>query len=443
MAKDDFFGKIGDFLNKSTQSLKDRLTMDVTDLIRAIDQNSPEEVERALNAGVDPNALDGADRLPLAMAIDRNNERIVRLLLDAGAKVSPLDSNGESPLFKAVSWENEAIVELLLAAGADIHQANRNQQTPLGEAQQKGYAKIKQLLEEFYDEARNQQVKADRAKHEALKEKARRIQKERAEEERQHQEAEMAEQLAAEKAAKARTEKAVLKKYRFDQDNWLDVCTNAIRQKDELGAKVLLEKALEQQQLDADQRVRLLLEAIRSELSVAIHLLLEAGVDALAVVKGEDHSPLSLAVSKNAYRLVEVLLAQNAEKARAFLNEPEQMISLQFVAYKDPRMLDILMTAGADPFFGGKEVPAPVVKAVEKASIGILPVLARHRVDLNRLINEKTLLEWAIHFDKPDWVVGLIAEGVDLDLRNANGQTPLELAQALGERAAIVEALSN
>ena len=49
MSKEDLFGKIGDFINKSTQSLKDRLTLDVTDLIRGIDDNNPEEVERALS----------------------------------------------------------------------------------------------------------------------------------------------------------------------------------------------------------------------------------------------------------------------------------------------------------------------------------------------------------------------------------------------------------
>lgn len=443
MAKEDLFGKIGDFLNKSTQSLKDRLTLDVTDLIRAIDKNEQEEVARALNAGVDPNALDGANRLALAMAVDNNSEAIVKLLLDAGAKVSLVDEYGVSPLLKAVGWENKAIVRLLLDAGADIHQPDKTGRTPIMEASDKGYETIRALLEEYHDEGRAKQVKADRAKHEAMKEKARQVKVERLAEEQEREAAALAKKKAAEEKAKARTQKAVKRKYKVTDENTYSAIIEAIRAKDELGAKILLEEALAGDRLDLTQRGRCLLEGIRVESSVVIHELLETEVDALSILDREDHSPLSLAVSKSAYKLVAVLLERNKAVAKDMLNNPDQLITLQFVAYKDPRMLDVLIAAGADPFFGGKEVPAPVIKAIEKGSIGILPVLARHQVDLNRVIEGRQLLEWAIHFNKPDWVIGLVSEGVEIDVPNAEGQLPVELAETLGDREAIVDILRD
>ena len=54
MAKDDLFDRFGNFVKKGTQHIKDRWTLDITDLIRAVSKNDTEEVARALNAGVDP-----------------------------------------------------------------------------------------------------------------------------------------------------------------------------------------------------------------------------------------------------------------------------------------------------------------------------------------------------------------------------------------------------
>ncbi|MEM9824828.1 MAG: ankyrin repeat domain-containing protein [Bacteroidota bacterium] len=441
MAKDDLFGKIGDFLNKSTQSIKDRLTMDVTDLIRAINKNDLEDIERALNAGVDPNAMDGANRLALHLAVDNNNVAVVSLLLKSGAKVSLLDESGATPLYKAVSWENKAIVQLLLEAGAEIHQKNLDGRTPLEEAREKGYTEIEDSLIHFHQQERNKQVKEDRARHEALKEKAKQVQQERIEEEQKRQAAAKAKEERAARRAKEKLEKSVIRKYKVTEENQYASLLQAIRQNDVEAIEVLIEKSLGENRLSDQQKGQVLLEAIRQENSALVHQVLDAGADALSIVEGEDHSPLSLAVSKNAYKLVAHLLKQNEARASDLLNNPEQVISLQFVAYKDPKMLDILMSAGANPFLGGKEMPAPVVRAINKASIAILPVLARHKVDLNQQVEGKSLLEWAIHYNRLNWVVGLIAEGVETEQANNEGKTPIEIAEELGDRAAIIGAL--
>ena len=107
------------------------------------------------------------------------------------------------------------------------------------------------------------------------------------------------------------------------------------------------------------------------------------------------------------------------------LNDREAELSPQFIAYKDPKMLDLLLGAGADPFFGGTDAPSPIVKAVEKASLAVLPVFIKHKVDLDALTDGKTPLEWAIHFKRKNWLIGLLDEGVNPDLPDIQGFTPL------------------
>jgi len=110
------------------------------------------------------------------------------------------------------------------------------------------------------------------------------------------------------------------------------------------------------------------------------------------------------------------------------LNNPDQMLSGQFLAYKDPKMLNLLLEAGADPFFGGKSGSSPVVKAIEKASVATLPVLVKNKVNLDTMTEGKTAIEWAIHFNREDWVNGLVEEEVDFDTAAEDGKTPLMMA---------------
>jgi len=139
-------------------------------------------------------------------------------------------------------------------------------------------------------------------------------------------------------------------------------------------------------------------------------------------------------------------------------------------------MFDLLLRAGADPYFGGVDMPSPIVKAVEKASLGILPVLVRNKVDLNQDADSLSLLEWAIKYQRIDWVNGLIDEGAEINalgedgktalmhaveqnstqvvnllleadanvsIKSKNGKTALEMAEEMGDREEIVLLLNN
>jgi ankyrin repeat protein len=150
---------------------------------------------------------------------------------------------------------------------------------------------------------------------------------------------------------------------------------------------------------------------------------------------------LTKAVSLNRYDLVDFILKKYPENIAEILNFEEQTLSSQFLAYKDAKMMDLLVGAGADPFFGGQDIPSPIVKAIEKASIAILPVLAKHKVDLNQKVDGKTPLEWAVFYSRTDWVNGLLEEEADPRLKNEDGQNALEYAQFLGEREEIKKIL--
>ncbi|MEM9919842.1 MAG: ankyrin repeat domain-containing protein [Bacteroidota bacterium] len=413
MAKDDLFYQLGDFISKRSRSLRDRLTLDVTDLLRAVDENDSSEVSRALNAGVNPNKDDGIGRIALPIAVDNNNVKIVALLLAAKTNPNLAGRDGQTALFKAVSWENTQIIELLLKAGADIHQPIKNGITPYEEARRKGYVAILKLLDQHYEQTRSHQVDQDKAKHEAMKAKAQKRLEAQAEEARQEEAAQKAKQL-----------KEVKKRYELSDDNFLAALIRATREGAIADVQLLLKKVDQLNQIDPKSESTPLMAAILNKQTDITRLLIESGADCFQLVPKYHHSPLSYAVGQSYYKLVQLMLEKSKDAAKS-LNADDQLLSPQFLAYKDPRMFHLLLEAGADPFFGGQEAPPPVIKAIEKASVAVLPVLKRHKVDLNRMAKGHTLLEWAIEFERQDWLIGLLKEGADMDIRDGDGQTAL------------------
>ncbi len=428
MANDDLLGQLGDFLSKGSQSIRDRLTLDVTDLLRAVDKNDPDEVERALRARVDPNATDGIRRRALPIATDNNHLLIVQLLLIAGADPNLTDPYGDTPLFKAVYWENEEIIQALLGADADINQPTANGNSPLQEAQKMGYKEIVDLLQNFHAKKRETQINKDLATHQELKNKAAAARKAREEKAAQLEMEKQQAAAAKEQLQQAEVEQEMAQKYTIEEGNYPKALIEAIRQGDTEGAQFLLEKTSAIDAYVAEYRNTPLFAAIENKNTILTQSLIEKGADTLSLNAEKQHSPLSLAVSLNAYKLVRLILDRNPELSAQSLNNPEHLLSSQFVAYKDAKMLNLLLRGGADPFFGGKHGSAPVVKAIEKGSLGVLPVLVGNEVDLNYRYQGKSLLEWAIEYNRIDWVGALLDEEVDPDQQDENGRTALMYA---------------
>ncbi len=439
MARDDFFEKLGDFLDKSRQTIKDRLTLDVTDLLRAIDQQDPDEVRRALRAGVNPNNRDGLNRLALTMAVDSNIAEIVQLLLDAKADPNLKDQNGDTALYKAVYWENEAIIEMLLEAGADIHLASSKGVSPFEEAKNNTNNNLEDLLQSYQDEARNRQRQADKAKHEEMKAKAAKAREKR--EIKAKKEAERAEKRKAKMAE--REAKKIEKLYDAEGTDYLRALLKAMNSKDSDAVKLFIGKVENIDEFDVFFNNTPLMMAIQMQSDKLAKFIIEKGADPINYIPRLRHSPLTKAVSLNRYDLVDFILKKYPDTIADILNFDEQTLSPQFLAYKDARMMDLLVGAGANPFFGGQDIPSPVVKAIEKASIAILPVLAKHKIDLNQKVDGKTPLEWAIFYNRTDWVNGLLEEDADPRLKNGDDQNALEYAKSLGERAEIISMIEQ
>ena len=436
MARDEFFEKLGDFLDKSRRNIKDRLTLDITDLLRAIDQHDPDEVRRALRAGVNPNNRDGLNRLALTMAADSNIAEIVQLLLQAKADPNAKDPNGDTALYKAVYWENEAIIEMLLEAGADPHLATKSGITPYEEAKNNTNNNLEDLLQSFQDEVRNRQRDEDRAKHEAMKAKAA-----KAREKREQKAKKEAEREARRKQRLAEREAKKIEKLYDAKTDYLRALLKAINSKDSDAVKVFVEKIENINGYDVFFNTTPLMMAIHMQSDKLAKFLIKKGADPINYIPKLRHSPLTKAVSLNRYELVEFILNKYPENIAEILNFEEQTLSSQFLAYKDAKMMDLLVGAGANPFFGGQDIPSPIVKAIEKASIAILPVLAKHKVDLNQKVDGKRPLEWAVFYSRTDWVNGLLEEEADPRLKNEEGQNALEYAQFLGEREEIKKIL--
>ncbi|MEL6866678.1 MAG: ankyrin repeat domain-containing protein [Bacteroidota bacterium] len=418
MAKEDLFGKLGDFINRGTQSIRDRLTLDVTDLLRAIDDNNIPEVERALNAAVDPNKTDGLGQIPLILACNTNNDAIAARLLKAGANPNVRGRDGQTPLYKAIGWENPALIRRLLEAGADIHLPNDSGLSPYEEAKNKGYTNLLALMDQYHSAARQKQRVADRKRHEAQRAKAEKVRQRKAEAEERQQ-----------KREERSKERSIRRKYKIKEDSDpLYAVIQAIRENDEAAALFLLDKVADINSVEATSGLTPLMAAIQEKNNALCAWLLEREADVFVYVAAAKHSALTYGIVQQYYALVETMLDQPVETLSQALNDPKQLLSPQFLAYKDPRMLDLLLKAGANPYFGGQVGSNPVVKAIEKASVAILPVLVRHSIDLNQVLDGKTLLGWAIHFQREDWLVGLLKENVDSDTVNAQAQTPLMLA---------------
>ncbi|HFC01339.1 MAG TPA: hypothetical protein ENJ53_11085 [Phaeodactylibacter sp.] len=408
---EDFFKKTGQFLKKGSQYISDKFTLEIHDLITAVSKDDVELVARCIYAGIDPNLQDGINRRALPIAIDNNNTDIIEILLEGKANPNLPGKDGESAIYKAVSWNNSEYVLLLMNAGADIYKKDPSGVSPIEEAKRKGFVALLNQMENFKAEKRKEKVTQDKATHEEMKNKA-----DHAKKLRQQKAAFEAKQIELKKqqAADAAIHQ-IEKTYDTNNNSFTNSLITAIQHGDQAAVDLFLKKIDAEKINDVDAKFKTtpLLAAIFHKNTKAVVQLVEQGADVAKVIMEQHHSPITLAVSMGAHKLVAFILKKYTGDDAAFLNDENQLLSPAFLAYKDPKMLNLLLEAGANPYFGGKDGTSPIVKAIEKGSIGILPVLAMHNVDLNQVTEGKTPIEWAIHFNRKDWVIGLLEEGVE------------------------------
>jgi ankyrin repeat protein len=426
--------KLGDFFRKSVRGLRDKMTYDITDLLSAVDKNDTQQVERVLYAGVAPNGRDGINRRALPIAVDNNHIDIVKLLLKAKADPNLPDENGDLPLRKAVSWENESIVMMLLQAGAKKDMPNRNGVSAMLEATQKGYRAMIDLMEDFKNPDRMKQIGRDMQKHEAQKKQMTAV---------KTAQEEAAKKAAQELAAqKVQATESIEIQYKVKEVGYFEALMQAILTKDARATKYLVDKTDNLNQI-SEKGTTPLMEAVSSKHMKLAAYLMDKGADPFFNVPLQKHSPFSKAIMDENTDFVELLLERFPVKVTEHCNDRTQLLSPQYLAYKNAKLFNLLLSAGANPVWGGTEGTPPVVKAMEKGSVAILPVLVLNKFDLNQLVDGKTLLEWAITFNRLDWVNGLLEEEVDLSVLTSEGETALDLAKRLGGREEMVALLKG
>ncbi|MEY4463524.1 MAG: hypothetical protein RLZZ81_495 [Pseudomonadota bacterium] len=96
-------------------------------LIEAIQDDDLKKVQKLLQAGVNPNALDENDKPCIRFAINNKNLDIVNALLDYGADPNTIDKNRDPIILDAIRSRELDIINTLLEKGANPNVLDRNE----------------------------------------------------------------------------------------------------------------------------------------------------------------------------------------------------------------------------------------------------------------------------------------------------------------------------
>ncbi len=398
-----FYKIVDQNLRQGGNSLFDKFKLENSDLISAISESDSRAVAEALKAWVNPNKPDGLERMALPMAVDNNNELIVGMLLSYKANPNVLGRDGESALYKAVFWENENVVRLLLDKGAAANFPNKDGKTAVQLANENGYKNLLAILTNDEVQLRVMQLERDRATHAALKERAQKAKAQK-----------LNTTLAAPNnsedlpsiTSNDQDESALQTKY-ATYSKPMDALIAAIKTKDTAGVRMFAEKVDDLNVFEnGENALQLAIERGQDKLA---NYLLDQGASLFLADEIGNYPMLNSSVQHKMYDVLRSSL-ETEENVAEKINDTKQSFTAQFLAYKDPKMMDLLLQFGADPFFGGKDGISPIVKAIEKGSVAILPVLSKRNIKFNQRIDDKSLMQWAIEFERPDWVNGLLTE---------------------------------
>ena len=398
-----FYKIVDQNLRKGGNSIVDKFKLENSDLISAVSNSDPMAVAEALKAWVNPNKPDGLERYALPMAVDNNNELIIGMLLYYKANPDVRAKDGESALYKATFWENENVVRLLLDKGATPSFPNLDGKTPIQLAQENGYKNILALLTNDEVHLKKMQLERDRATHIALKERAQKAKANKLNRTLADSSA-MAEQSEAVAEQKG---KDVLQAKYAEYNSPIQALIVAIKAKDSAAVRMFSAQVQDLNIFEnGENPLQLAIEGGKEKLAMYLH---DQGGSIFIHDKSGNFPLLNACVQHQMYGLLQSSLS-NEDNIKDKINASTQSFSAQFLAYKDPKMMDLLLKHGADPFFGGKDGISPIVKAIEKGSIAILPVLSKNNIAFDQKVGDKSLMQWAIEFGRADWVNGLLME---------------------------------
>lgn len=365
-----------DKLKKGGRSMFDKFILESFDLVQAAEKGETQIVERALRTGMKPDSPDGLGRIPLSMAVDTNRMEIIRMLLKFGANPNLLDHEGNTALIKAVEWAHHDMIVMMMDHGGDFNFKNKKGVSALDVAKGSNDSSLVDRLEKHKTLSKEDYKKQELAKHERQKAEAAEARKKQEAARKEREADELKKQEALEKVEKEKAEKIAKEKEVIQQkiaENKLTDLVTKYKVKEIGGTAALI-------------------LAIRAKDGEAIKTFIDEQKVDLNKLNEEGESPLSESINH-------------------------------------AKLFDALCDAGADPFLSIEGKQAPIVSAIQNGTIGILPVLKSNGNDLNKKASGRTLIEWAVRFNRIDWVNGLKAEGADMKVIDSDGKSLLDLAK--------------
>ena len=101
------------------------------DLFKAVGNNDPSLVRRALVGGENPDVMDNVGNTPISLAAREGFVDCAKALLEGGARINVHGAYGNTPLHDAAGKDRVEMVKFLLDNGADVNARNSFGETPL------------------------------------------------------------------------------------------------------------------------------------------------------------------------------------------------------------------------------------------------------------------------------------------------------------------------
>lgn len=353
---------------------------EIEDLCLAIKDVKVKEIDDLINGGVNVNVRGQNGMTPLHYAAKKHNEDIANALIKAGADINIKDQDGRTPLHWAAIERNKGVANALIKAGADVNAKDDYGRIPLHWAVNAGSIEVTQILLETKVNVNAQDKNGKAPLHLAAKENH----------------AELVKVLLSNRADIS------VKDHRGDTP--FNLTTN-----EEI--KALLRNAA-------------LLEAVKSgNISEVKHLVSE-GADVNVV---EDFfTPLYWAAENKHFSIVEVLLGNGAHIDNGDYS-------------RDRGVLDLLRKKEAEYCKSSLHLAARLgkLRAVED--------LLEKGANVNAQNYRKdTPLHLAVQNGHTEIVSALIkVEGIDINAKDRDGNTPLDLARTEEIKTLLKEAVER
>jgi len=140
---------LGLMLSSYQASPKENLTTEMTnekDILKAVQENNIDAVEKALKSGAKVNTADKSKRSLLLIATNEKNVEMAKLLVKYGADVNQQADNLDSPFLYAGASGQIELLKLFLVNGARFDVFNRYNGSALIPACERGHVETVRLL---------------------------------------------------------------------------------------------------------------------------------------------------------------------------------------------------------------------------------------------------------------------------------------------------------